>query len=479
VLFRDVASASAGADRVIAAPASDARDAFGARLAVQGDIAAIAATGMDHGAGAVIVYSRSADGEWVEDGVLLSGPDNLAGVSGAERRCDADGRAVDLFDCRDVELLSLVTPSMLSMPGQGRGVRLNDVWGWTDPETRREYALIGRVDGTSFVDITDPVNPVLIGDLPQTPGGPPSPIWRDIKTYANHAFIVADAAGEHGMQVFDLTQLRRTGNEPVTFTPTTVYRSINSAHNVVINEASGFAYVVGASSGGETCGGGLHMVDIRDPRNPVFAGCFTHADPDRGGRGYTHDAQCVTYHGPDTRYADHEICIGSNERSLSIADVTDKTAPQPVSRVSYPNPAYTHQGWFTEDHRYYFVDDELDELSGSIDRTRTLVYDLTDLEDPRLQLEWSGTTSASDHNLYIRDNLMYQSNYRAGLRIVDVSDPDAPAEVAHFDTAPYLEDAPGFSGTWSNYPFFPSGTVIVTSVQEGLFILKKRDRPVS
>jgi choice-of-anchor B domain-containing protein len=122
------------------------------------------------------------------------------------------------------------------------------------------------------------------------------------------------------------------------------------------------------------------------------------------------------------------------------------------------------------------MDDEGDELDGTVERTRTLVWDLSDLEDPKLALEFLGTTSASDHNLYVKGNLMYQSNYRAGLRIVDISDPLKPAEVGFFDTAPYLADAPGFNGTWSNYPFFKSGTIIVSSVGEGLFVVKKRNQ---
>jgi choice-of-anchor B domain-containing protein len=452
---------------------TDARDAFGQVVSMRGNVAAVAATGMDHNAGAVQVYELDTNGRWVDRGRLLSEPDNLSAITGGERRCSTEG-TVEIFACGDVELVALLPPSALVPAGKGRGVRLNDLWGWTDPDTGREYALVGRTDGTSFVDITDPERPVVVGDLPQPPGLPPSPTWRDIKTYRNHAFIVADAAGEHGVQVFDLTQLRDVQGPPVTFTATAHYRGINSAHNIVINEETGFAYSVGSSAGGETCGGGLHMIDIRDPRSPTFAGCFADTGTGRRSTGYSHDAQCVLYRGPDARYRGREICIGLNENTVSIADVTDKANPRALSRIAYPNPSYTHQGWFTEDQRYFFVDDESDEIAGTVDRTRTLVYDLTDLEDPKLSLEFLGTTSASDHNLYIKDNLMYQSNYRAGLRIIDVSNPLVPREVGFFDTAPYLADGPGFSGTWSNYPFFESGIILVSSVQEGLFLVRKR-----
>jgi choice-of-anchor B domain-containing protein len=258
------------------------------------------------------------------------------------------------------------------------------------------------------------------------------------------------------------------------------YRNINSAHNIVINEETGFAYSVGSSSGGETCGGGLHMIDIRDPKSPKFAGCFADPQTGRASTGYSHDAQCVTYSGPDSTYRGREICMGANETALSIADVTDKANPKALSRASYPNVGYSHQGWLTPDQQYFYMNDELDEIQGSTPRTRTIIWDVTDLDDPQLVGEFLGNTEATDHNLYIRDNLMYQSHYQAGLRIVDISDPRNPVEIGYFDTVPYGTNTPGFGGSWSNYPFFKSGTIIVTSGNEGLFLLKKREgEPIS
>ncbi|RMH68072.1 MAG: choice-of-anchor B family protein, partial [Bacteroidetes bacterium] len=390
-------------------------------------------------------------------------------ITGTRINC-LDGEAAQ-FACQRVDLVSFLPVSAI---GGGRGVMVNDIWGWTDPETGKEYALVGRMDGTSFVDVTDPANPVYIGNLPKTEGSPGA-VWRDIKVYQNHAFIVADASGAHGMQVFDLTQLRDFDGTPKTFAPVTTYDRIHSAHNIVINEESGFAYTVGNSSGGETCGGGLHMIDIRDPKNPTFAGCFADAETGRAGTGYTHDAQCVIYRGPDADHQGKEICFGANETALSIADVTDKANPVALSRAAYPNVAYTHQGWLTEDHRYFFVNDELDEIGGNVTNTRTLIWDVSDLDDPQLVKEYLLSTQASDHNLYIRGNLMYQSNYLTGLRVLDVTDPANPVEVGYFDTVPYGSDGPGFGGSWSNYPFFPSGTIAVTSMSEGLFLLKKND----
>lgn len=183
----------------------------------------------------------------------------------------------------------------------------------------------------------------------------------------------------------------------------------------------------------------------------------------------------MIYHGPDERYNGREICLGANVNMLSIADVTDKDDPVALSRASYPNPGYLHQGWLTDDHRYFFMNDEADLIQGHVETTRTTVWDLSDLEDPVLVKESFGSMPASAHNLYVKGDLMYQANYRYGLHVLDISDPLNPAEVGSFDTTPYLSEG-GFSGAWSNYPFFESGTVIVTSLQEGLFILKKREQ---
>jgi choice-of-anchor B domain-containing protein len=443
------------------------QDGLGARVFANDGVAAVMASGVDHQAGAVFVFERDASGEWQERSMLVSPPDALNAMTGEERRC-TDGR-VGPFDCGEVELLAFVPNSILRAPGESRGVRTNDNWGWTDPETGREYALVGRNDGTAFIDITDPVNPVLVGDLPKTPGTPRSQLWRDIKTYREHAFIVADGAGDHGMQVFDLTRLRDVTDPPAKFTPDVLYRGeganeVGSSHNIGINEETGYAYLIGGGCGG------LHMVDIREPRDPKFAGC---ADP-----GGTHDIQCLNYRGPDERFQGREICLRSAADDFIISDVTDKANPRQLASTTHPNPAYLHQGWVTEDHRYFIMDDESDVIRGNVETTRTLIWDISDLEDPRLAEEFMGSMPASAHNLYIKGDFAYQANYRYGLHILDISDPLNPREVGTFDTSPY-QTGPGFSGAWSTYPYFDSGTVIVTSLQEGLFILKKRTRPVS
>lgn len=457
------------------------RAQLGGAFAVSGSRAVLGMPGDIGGDGTVLFLERNAAGTWRT--VASAFPpvkDRFEMVRGKEVVC-ADGVAAG-FQCNNTGLLAFLP---ISQVGGGRGSRMSDNWGWTDPQTGREYALAGRNDGTGFVDITDPENPRYLGNLPLTPGANPA-AWRDMKTYKNHVFIVADGSGQHGMQVFDLTRLR-TVRTPQTFAPDYLYTNIASAHNIVINEETGFAYSVGGSGGGEQCGGGLHMIDIREPKHPKFVGCAADGRTGRRGTGYSHDAVCVVYRGPDAKYQGREICVGSNETAISLQDVTDKANPVFISSVGYPFVSYAHQGWFTEDQKYFYLDDEGDEIDAQRDTTgqnkaklgtRTMVYDMTDLDDPVLVNEYIGTVRSSDHNLYVKGNKMYLANYGSGLRIADISDPVNPREVAYLDTYPDDENQPQMVGAWSNYPYFKSGTIIVTSVSEGLFIVKDRSQAV-
>jgi choice-of-anchor B domain-containing protein len=446
-------------------------------MAVSGNVAAVGMPTDAGGEGSVMFLARSAAGAWTSSGIVFPQVTTTAfsAVKGKEVLCADNGKAGE-FECGNASLLSFLPIEAI---GGKRGTRMNDNWGWTDPQTGREIAILGRTDGTSFVDITDAANPRYLGNLPKTKGSP-SAAWRDMKVYKDHVFIVADNAGEHGMQVFDLTRLR-TVRTPQEFAPDLTYDRINSAHNIVSNEATGFMYIVGGSGGGETCGGGHHAVDVRDPKKPRFAGCFGDDKTGRAGTGYSHDSQCVVYHGPDQRYAGKEICVGSNETAISIADVTDKKNPVYISRASYPNVAYAHQAWLTDDHKYLYLNDEGDESAGQGEAakgTRTLVWDVQDLTDPVLVKEHVGTTKAIDHNLYVKGDRMYQANYTSGLRILDISDPRNPKEVGFLDTHPGDDGRPSFSGSWSVYPYFKSGSIVVTSIGEGVFFVKDRTRTV-
>ncbi|MDT0555415.1 choice-of-anchor B family protein [Patiriisocius hiemis] len=362
----------------------------------------------------------------------------------AQTPCVGGGAAG--FPCENYDLLSQITP------GQMNASRANDSWGWTDPDSGIEYAIIGLDNGTAFIDISDPINPIYLGKLP-TQTDPST--WRDIKVYSDHAFIVSEAFN-HGMQVFDLTQLRNVTNPPVTFSNTAFYGEFGSAHNIVINEDTGFAYAVGTG----TFNGGPHFIDITNPANPVAAGGFALDD-------YSHDAQVVTYSGPDADYTDQEIYIGSHgsfgsDDIISIVDVTNKSNPISIATLPYPNPGYAHQGWFTEDQRYFILGDETDEINIGFN-TRTIIFDLTDLDAPQFLFEFFGPTPASDHNGYVVGDKYYFANYNRGMTVIDISDIANQnfSEYGFFDVHPSTNNV-GTSGTWNVYPFFESGNIVIS-----------------
>ncbi len=391
---------------------------------------------------------------WVFVVMLLS----TAALATTRHAGECVGGLAEGYACNNVDLLGHLDLVALGTTASGNG---NDMWGWTDPDTGREYALIGLNNGTAFVDISNPEIPRRLGNLPTHSV---NSLWRDIKTYGYYALIVSEAQN-HGLQIFDLRHLRDVVAPPVVFAEDAWYGNFGRAHDIVVNEDSGFAFAVGSRQGAQQCNSGLHMINMQNPLVPTFAGCFS-AD------GYTHDAQCITYDGPDSNYSGREVCFAANEDTLTIVDVTNKAAPVQISRTGYDGVGYTHQGWLTDDRRYMLVNDELDEQNSG-HNTRTYIWNIQNLAAPVLDFTYDGATTAIDHNLYIHEGYAYESNYQAGLRILDLSkiDSDMLTEAAFFDTHPESDSA-DFEGSWSNYPFFGSGVVGVSDINRGLFILQ-------
>jgi hypothetical protein len=205
-------------------------------------------------------------------------------------------------------------------------------------------------------------------------------------------------------------------------------------------------------------------VDVRDPMNPKFVACYS-------GDGYTHDSQCVTYHGPDAAYANHEICFAANQDTLTLVDVTDKSNLKQIARKGYYEFGYTHQGWLTDDQNYFVVDDEFDEVDYG-HTAYTYIWDVRDLDNPQLLKTYHARFRAIDHNQYIKGDRIYQADYRAGLRILDSSHiaQGKLREVGFFDIFP-ADDSPNFNAAWNVYPFYNSGVVTIAGIEQGLFIV--------
>lgn len=379
------------------------------------------------------------------------------------------------FDSYRIELHSHLLLGEIGSLG-ANDVLGNDIWGWTDSASGREFALFGLTNGTSFIEVTDPTAPRYLGTLNGTPGTN-NVAWRDMKVYNNQMYVVADNSGSHGVQTFDLRQLLTAGvsdpDNPNYFTATGVYTGVTEAHNIFINEDSGFAYVVGSNRASR----GLHVLDLNGGGGtamPTFVGNFS-AD------GYTHDTQVVNYIGPDSDYSGREVAFNSNEDTLTIVDVTNKSNMTQISRTGYTGSEYSHQGWLSEDQQFFFMDDELDELRADDPiQTRTRVWDVSDLDNPLYLGYHEGEEFTIDHNLYVKGDLIFQANYTSGMRVLQINDAATLdfEEVAFIDTYG-ADNNISFNGAWSVFPYFDSGTVIISDRQNGLFIVSVVPEPGS
>ncbi|MBC8109334.1 MAG: choice-of-anchor B family protein [Anaerolineae bacterium] len=362
----------------------------------------------------------------------------------------------------------------------GGGTAGASLYGWVDPLTKREYALMGRTNGTAIVDITNPRAPKYVANIPSAGS---NTTWREPKVYQNTVYIGVDG-GTHRMQYADLTQVRNYTGTTLTLNSATFngqYQNstgslvfVNNIHTIQVNKDSGYLYLSGTSLNS----GAPLMVNVNNPNTPVAAGAVTNSD------GYSHEAQVVTYHGPDATYQGREIMLTSNGKqgatsdTFSIVDVTNKASTQRLSTKTYANAGYAHQGWLTEDHRYFFMNDELDETGGLTDgKTRTHLWDVADLNNPVYRGFRDLPTSSVDHNMYVKDGFLFETNYTTGLRMFKIGDlastnsADWLTEVAYYDTyAP--NDNATFNGAWNNYPYFPSGNIAISDINGGLFVVQ-------
>jgi choice-of-anchor B domain-containing protein len=372
------------------------------------------------------------------------------------------------YPCEEIDLMSFLSLSDLNQAYGNLGDEGNDIWGWTDTQSGREFAIMGMYRSTAFVEITNPSTPIYKGVLPNSNNGGAytGSSWSDIKTYNNHAYIVTESSTE-GLQIFALTQLLDDRTN-IQYSETAHYDGFGRAHNIVINEDSGYAYVVGSGK----CAGGLLMIDLSNPTSPSYAGCYSQD-------GYTHDAHCVIYQGPDVPYQGKEICFACNEDTVTIVDVTDKNNPVQLARMAYTDSAYSHQGWLTENHKFFIFGDELDERRNSV-VTTTYVADLRvtgnggGVQNPSILTAHRGTTNAIDHNQYVVGDYLFQANYRAGLQLLhlrNLESDEVLEQVGHFDIYP-SSNTHHFNGAWSVYPFFGSGNVVVSGIELGMFILR-------
>ncbi len=322
----------------------------------------------------------------------------------------------------------------------------NDCWGYTSP-SGREYALMGIRNALVVVEITDPGNPEIIGSVSHA-----NTSWGDVKTYSHYAYVVNDNGGG-GMDVIDLSDV---DNGNVTLIQRVTAGGLSTSHNVAIDTDSGYLYLAGSNLNGDS--GRLVAFSLSDPEDPTFAGQVA-----SGVGSYVHDAQIVTFEsGPN---AGKQIAFCANGGTgLDIYDVTNKSNMFRLSRTTYPNLSYAHQCWLSEDRQYVYLNDETDSVN------ETVIFDVSNLSKPQVVGSINSGVGATDHNLYVHNGFIFEAEYHAGLRIFCADDPLNPVQVGWFDSYPENDNG-GFDGAWSVYPFFPSGTVLISDITRGLFIV--------
>jgi choice-of-anchor B domain-containing protein len=379
------------------------------------------------------------------------------------------------FPCHNVDYLAQV--QLQEIPTSPTSA--SNLWGFADLDDNREYAVLGHRNGTAVYDVTVPGNPVLVGNV----AGNPS-LWREVKVYQvadpgggphrAYAYITTEAPNS-GLQILDLSNL------PNGVTLANTLTDFGSSHTVMISNVDygtmaplpgreAFLFIAGAN----VAGGAFRIYSLANPAAPVLV---TAPPP---GTGYMHDSssmiltdsrttQCAGGHDPC------EVLIDFNETTIDLWDVTDKAAPFKLSATTYPTASYVHSGWPSADNRFVVVHDELDELRRGIN-THIYTLDIGSLVAPTLTTSYTGPLTATDHNGYTRGNRYYVSHYKRGLVIFDITNPTALTEIGSFDT--YLSpsaNTAGTDGNWGVYPFLPSGTLLVSDIENGLFLLKKNE----
>ncbi len=334
----------------------------------------------------------------------------------------------------------------------------SNVWGYVDPQGR-EYALLGHNAGLSIVDVTNPqdVNEVVMI------AGPTGPniIWREVKTFSHYAYVVSEHRSPSnlaGIQIIDLANLPATAHLVNTYVWPGVLQADARAHTVWIDD-DGFLYINGGTSTANAGGhpSGIRIFDLKpDPVHPLPVGYFA--------RDYVHDISTRK-----NLMFSHNI-FSQNGGNIDVVDISDRANPRLKQQIQYPD-GFTHNSTISEDGRYLYETDEVENLTLKIFDIGALWDNDPDNDDQIERVgEYLARSGTIAHEPRIKDGFLYVSHYSEGVRVVDVSDPTKPGEVGYYDT--YPGDERGFEGNWGVYPYFPSGTIVASDISFGLYVLR-------
>lgn len=340
---------------------------------------------------------------------------------------------VAAYSCATAQL-NMTLLSNIQYPTSG-----NDIWGWVAPDGT-EYAIMGLRNGVSIVSLADPTNAQEVAFIPGQ-----NSTWRDIKTWGNYAYVTTDQNGTtEGLLVIDMSDLPNSA-------PYTNWRpmlpdmgTLNTCHNLYIDEF-GYCYLSGCNLNS----GGMLVVDVfTEPGNPIFVSAAPAV--------YSHDV----YARNNIMYTS-EIYLGR----FGMYDVTDKNNIVLLGGQETPFN-FTHNTWLSDDGTALFTTDERANAPiGS--------YDVSDPTNIVKLDEFRPLATLGEgvipHNVHVWNDWLIISYYSDGGIIVDAARPDNLIEVGNFDT--FLANGQGFNGAWGAYPFLPSGIVLVSDINSGLYVL--------
>lgn len=441
-------------------------------------------------------------------------------------------RAGPFPDTENMRLLGQVFAEdmgALPIPGVFDKGMLNDIWGYTSP-VGEEYALIGTTASMAVVRVTDPENPVFLGSLESQAPLNIGNLWGDAAVFGDFAYYTSEIVGSQ-IEIVDLSGIDTLGPAPTADTVLSLPNfqtgagGYRSAHNIMINEETGFAYVAGvrlaAGAANNACGlespprFNTLIYDLNaDPTNPQVAACL----PNIG----EHDFFPVIYNGPDEDYQGREILFVFDGRDregqalgnpvggkTEIWDVTDKSNIQVIASFRVPELVFSHNGWTTEEQDFLFIGDEIDELvqagwefsfafaqpvdePTNMPQTGTYIVDIRDLDNPVVVERFTDGTVGLDHNFIVKGDKLYIASYTSGTRVLqivrDASGMVSLEPFAHMDTEPRLQEnilninqeenfGSAFLGQWGIFPLFDSDTIIASDLNNGLMVMELSDTP--
>jgi choice-of-anchor B domain-containing protein len=312
---------------------------------------------------------------------------------------------------------------------------LNDIWGWVD-SAGNEYAIVGMNDGTSIIDLSDPLSPQEILFVPGM-----NSTWRDIKTYGNYAYVTTEAM--NGLLIIDLSNLPDSANTNTYLYTGPANAQWQRAHNIYIDNR-GYAYIFGANRGS----GGAIILDLnQDPTQPVEIADINN--------WYVHDGMVK---------GDTLFLANGNNSLFSVWDVSNPATPVLFSQ----NPTvgyYSHNIWSSDDGNYIYTTEE--DNGGHLSEFNISDLNNIDLTD-KIQAEPGN--NIMPHNAFYINDYIVNSYYTTGIQIFDVKSKGNIVNVGHFDTSPNFS-GPGSNGCWGVYPYLPSGIIIASDIENGFFVL--------